>query len=191
VIDKDGSLIIDSKDTSWLKITATLTMQLKQNTSNTSDNESNYSDPDDTITGIKENGRNMSNISSMGNIKDGTMVVSKHNGDSPNGIHVHGSLVIDSVKITSWDPEKKKVIDFGFGKRPGEEHTKSDYDTAEPRAFIRVSKDATGTTNITNSEIGYLGYSCSRCAGLSYYGGDGSLIKKLKKTWLNQLETVF
>jgi parallel beta-helix repeat protein len=69
------------------------------------------------------------------------------------------------------------VIDFGFGKRPGEEHTKSDYDTAEPRGFIRVSKDATGTTNITNSEIAYLGYSCSRCAGLSYYGGDGSIIK--------------
>ena len=69
---------------------------------------------------------------------------------------------------------KKEIIDFDFGKRPGEEHTKSKYDTAEPRAFIRVSKDATGTTNITNSEIAYLGYSCSRCAGLSYYGGDGS-----------------
>ena len=178
VIDKDGSLIIDSKDTSWLKITATPTTQLKQNTSNTADEESNYSDSDDTITlnytGVKENERNMSNISIL---KDGTLVVSKHNGDNPNGIHVHGSLVIDSVKITSWDPEKKKVIDFGFGKRPGEEHTKSDYDTAEPRGFIRVSKDATGTTNITNSEIAYLGYSCSRCAGLSYYGGDGSIIK--------------
>ncbi len=177
VIGKDASLIIDSKDTSWLKITATPTMQLKKNTTNAADNESNYSDPDDTNTGIKENVRNMSNISSADNIKDGAIVVSKHNGDSPNGIHVHGSLVIDSVKITSWDSEKKKVIDFGFGKRPGEEHTKSDYDTAEPRAFIRVSKDATGTTNITNSEIGYLGYSCSRCAGLSYYGGDGSIIK--------------
>ena len=181
VIDKDGSLIIDSKDTSWLKITATPTMQLKQNTPNATDKESNYSDSDDTITfnhpGIKENVRNMSNFSSISNIKDDTIVVSKHNGDNPNGIHVHGSLVIDSVKITSWDSEKKKIIDFGFGKRPGEEHTKSDYDTAEPRAFIRVSKDATGTTNITNSEIGYLGYSCSRCAGLSYYGGDGSIIK--------------
>jgi len=178
VVGKDGSLIIDSNDTSWLKITATPTMQLKQNESNTTDEEPNYSDSEDTTnlnnTPTSENVRNMSNVSG---IKDGTIVVSKHNGDNPNGIHVHGSLVIDSVKITSWDPEKKKVIDFGFGKRPGEEHTKSEYDTAEPRGFIRVSKDATGTTNITNSEIGYLGYSCSRCAGLSYYGGDGSIIK--------------
>ena len=175
VIGKDGSLFIDSKDTSWLKITATPTMQLKKNMVITQDEEPNYSDSESSVisnhTSIKENVHNISNI------KDGTIVVSKHNGDSPNGIHVHGSLVIDSVKITSWDPEKKKVIDFGFGKRPGEEHTKSDYDTAEPRAFIRVSKDATGTTNITNSEIGYLGYSCSRCAGISYYGGDGSIIK--------------
>jgi parallel beta-helix repeat protein len=103
--------------------------------------------------------------------------VSKNNGNNPNGIHVRGSLIIDSVKITSWDPEKNDVIGFAYGKRPGEEHTKSDYDTAEPRAFIRVSKDATGTTNITNSEVGYLGYSCSRCAGLSYYGGEGSVIQ--------------
>ncbi len=178
VIDKHSSLIIDSKDTSWLKITATPTMQLKQQVSNNTDEETNYSNSGDTVTlndtGVKQN---VQNISSVSSIKDGTLVVSKHNGDNPNGIHVHGSLVIDSVKITSWDPEKMNVIDFGFGKRPGEEHTKSDYDTAEPRGFIRVSKDATGTTNITNSEIAYLGYSCSRCAGLSYYGGDGSIIK--------------
>ena len=38
-------------------------------------------------------------------------------------------------------------------------------------------KYAIGTTNITNSEIAYLGYSCSRCSGLSYYGGEGSVIK--------------
>ena len=178
VIDKNSSLIIDSKDTSWLKITATPTMQLKQQGANNTNEETTFSNSEDNTisddTRINENAQNMSNISSL---KDGTLVVSKHNGDNPNGIHVHGSLVIDSVKITSWDPGKKKVIDFGFGKRPGEEHTKSDYDTAEPRGFIRVSKDATGTTNITNSEIAYLGYSCSRCAGLSYYGGDGSIIK--------------
>lgn len=133
---------------------------------------------DDTATvvrsDIKSNTKNISNNSRIG---DGTIVVSKHNGDNPNGIHVHGSLKIDSVKITSWDSEKNDVIGFDFGKRPGEEHTKSDYDTAEPRPFIRVSKDAIGTTNITNSELAYLGYSCSRCSGLSYYGGEGSVIK--------------
>jgi mannuronan 5-epimerase len=71
-------------------------------------------------------------------------------------------------------PETKDVIKFDFGKRAGEEHTKSDYDTAEPRAFIRISKDATGTSNITNSEIAYLGYSCSRTILL---WGEGSVLK--------------
>ena len=173
VIDKDSSLIIESSDTSWLKITATPTIQLKKSASVTED--SNYSD--DTLTVLQNNsGPNLNNGSNTTKIENGTVTVSKNNGDNPNGIHVHGSLKIDSVKITSWDSEKNDVIKFDYGKRPGEEHTKSDYDTAEPRAFIRVSKDATGTTDITNSEIAYLGYSCSRCAGLSYYGGEGSEI---------------
>jgi len=64
-----------------------------------------------------------------------------------------------------------------LGKRPGEELTKSSYDTILPRPFIRVSNDASGMTNITNSEIAYLGYSCSRCSGISYYGGIGSIVK--------------
>jgi mannuronan 5-epimerase len=174
VIDKDSSLIIDSSDASWLKITATPTIQLKKSASVTED--SNYSD--DTLTVLQNNsGPNLNNGSNTTKIENGTVTVSKNNGDNPNGIHVHGSLKIDSVKITSWDSEKNDVIKFDYGKRPGEEHTKSDYDTAEPRAFIRVSKDATGTTDITNSEIAYLGYSCSRCAGLSYYGGEGSEIR--------------
>lgn len=176
LIDKKGGLIIDSVDTSWLKIVSTPTMQLKQESPNMTDEESNQSD--DTIIVIK-NSSNSNENDKANNLKvqNGIVVVSKHNGDNPNGIHVHGSLTIDSVKITSWDPMKKDVVKFDYGKRPGEEHTKSDYDTAEPRAFIRVSKDATGTTNITDSEIAYLGYSCSRCAGISYYGGEGSVIK--------------
>jgi mannuronan 5-epimerase len=176
VIGKKASLIIDSTDTSWLKIVSTPTMQLKQKSANMTEEEADYSD--DTLTVIMTDMNSNASISNnFTDVKNGTIVVSKHNGDNPNGIHVHGSLKIDSVKITSWDPEKNDVVKFGFGKRPGEEHTKSDYDTAEPRAFIRVSKDATGTTNITNSEIAYLGYSCSRCAGISYYGGEGSIIK--------------
>ncbi len=84
--------------------------------------------------------------------------MSRNNGNNPNGIHVFGSLKIDSVKITSWNPEKNEVITFDLGKRPGEEDTKLKYDTIEPSPFIRVSNEATGTTNITNSEIAYLGY---------------------------------
>lgn len=174
IIDKDGTLIIDSSDTSWLKIIAHPTIQIKEPASVTED--TNYSDDAITVTQYT-NASNSNSTSNVSTIRNGTITVSKHNGDNPNGIHVHGSLKIDSVKITSWDPEKNDVIKFDYGKRHGEEHTKSDYDTAEPRAFIRVSKDATGTTNITNSEIAYLGYSCSRCAGLSYYGGEGSEIR--------------
>jgi mannuronan 5-epimerase len=165
VVEREGSLIIDPFDTSWLKITATPTLQIKGQSQANEDTEN------DTASGKVI-------IEDTNNTKGKEVIaVSKHNGDNPNGIHVHGSLKIDSVKITSWDPEKKDVVKLAFGKRPGEEHTKSDYDTAEPRAFIRISKLATGTTNITNSELAYLGYSCSRCAGLSYYGGEGSVIK--------------
>ncbi len=181
VVEKAGGLVIDSNDTSWLKITSSPTLQLKNESGNksnvkniTSENKSNVKNQSFVEETLDVNASNNKNIDSKN--QTDVIIVSKHNGDNPNGIHVHGYLKIDSVKITSWDPEKNDVIRFGFGKRPGEEHTKSDYDTAEPRAFIRVSKDATGTTNITNSELAYLGYSCSRCAGLSYYGGEGSLI---------------
>jgi len=173
VIEKEAGLIIDSKDTSWLKLVPVPTTQKIQQS-----NETKSKIPVTTDGGILHvvsyslDGTNYG----YGN-RTSPIVVSKNNGDNPNGIHVHGSLKIDSVKITSWDPETKDVIVFDFGKRPGEEHTKSDYDTAEPRGFIRVSKDATGTTDITDSEIAYLGYSCSRCSGLSYYGGEGSVIK--------------
>lgn len=172
-VGKNAGLIIDSNDTSWLKIVPIPTIQIKKPTKVTE-----YTDySDNTLTVIQSVGKdNTSRTNNVTVIENGTVTVSKNNGDNPNGIHVHGSLKIDSVKITSWDPEKNDVIRFDFGKRLGEEHTKSDYDTAQPRAFIRVSKDATGTTDISNSEIAYLGYSCSRCAGLSYYGGEGSQI---------------
>ena len=104
------------------------------------------------LASTQNNSNTNNNVSTSSNEQQ-PVLVSKNNGNNPNGIHVRGSLTIDSVKITSWDPEKNDVIGFAYGKRPGEEHTKSDYDTAEPRAFIRVSKEATGTTNITNSEL--------------------------------------
>ncbi len=152
-IEKGAALIIDSSDTSWLKMVATPTLQLKPNmTQNITTDQTSDSD-------------------------DNTVVVSKNNRNNPNGIHVRGSLKIDGVRVTSWDPETNDVVKFKIGKRTGEEHTKTDYDTAEPRPFIRVSSQATGTTNITNSEIAYLGYSCSRCSGISYYGGERSVIK--------------
>jgi parallel beta-helix repeat protein len=101
---------------------------------------------------------------------------------TPYNIDVHGGLKIDSVKITSWNTLTNNYAttngtrhDLGVGKSestvPG-----------APRPFITVEKDATGTTDITNSEIAYLGYekgsfSGSGTAGLNYYGGDGSILK--------------
>ncbi|HTH22418.1 MAG TPA: hypothetical protein VL854_09395, partial [Nitrososphaeraceae archaeon] len=43
VVDKEGSLIIDSSDTSWLKIIPTPTVQLKQKSANATE-DTNYSD---------------------------------------------------------------------------------------------------------------------------------------------------
>ena len=184
VIEKEGGLIIDSSDTTWLKLVPTPTIQpakqlvplVEENGTDTYDEAQVEGVVASKLVSTQNKTININTVNASSNDQK-PILVSKNNGNNPNGIHVRGSLTIDSVKITSWDPEKNDVIGFAYGKRPGEEHTKSDYDTAEPRAFIRVSKEATGTTNITNSELGYLGYSCSRCSGLSYYGGEGSVIQ--------------
>jgi aldose sugar dehydrogenase len=73
-------------------------------------------------------------------------------------------LIIDSVKITSWDTNK------------------NDYARANgtiPRSYILVNY-GNGTTNITNSELAYLGYQHARSFGLTYYTGAGSIIKNNK-----------
>lgn len=185
-IEKDGELVIDSTDTSWLKIVPTLTIQKSgqtglsgaENNDDTNDDDQDVNANSYPILHTKENNSyNSHNANNSNTNEQKPVIVNKNNGDSPNGIHVFGSLKIDSVKITSWNPEKKEVITFELGKRPGEELTKSSYDTVVPRPFIRVSNEASGTTNITNSEIAYLGYSCSRCSGISYYGGIGSIVK--------------
>lgn len=177
-IEKGATLIIDSSDTFWLKISSTPTIQKKSSTLITKEVEANMtSSPEDIVIQGETTSLIRGKLLETKKTNGPIITVSKNNNDNPNGIHVHGSLVIDSVKITSWDPEVNDVIKFRVGKRQGEENTKSDYDTIEPRAFIRISRDATGTTNITNSEIAYLGYSCSKCSGISYYGGVGSIVK--------------
>ena len=97
-----------------------------------------------------------------------------------NGIEVHGSLKIDSVKITSWNPELNDYVKFKVKKIPPDEGEEAPYDKI-PRPFIRVEHGATGTTDITNSELAYLGYEVTEGggggSGLNYYGGDGSIIR--------------
>jgi parallel beta-helix repeat protein len=90
-------------------------------------------------------------------------------------IQVSGSLKVDSVKITSWNP---KTNDYALTPDSERHGTKTHVGT--PRPYIRVEEGATGTTDITNSEIAYLGYEAGVGAGRSgfrYDGGDGSIIR--------------
>jgi parallel beta-helix repeat protein len=105
----------------------------------------------------------------------------------PYNIDVHGSLKIYSVKITSWDPTinnyamtngSREAVPLGtIGATP------NGYiiHYGAPRGFIKVEHDATGTTDITNSEIAYLGYESGvsdiGSGGLNYYGANGSVIR--------------
>jgi parallel beta-helix repeat protein len=77
-------------------------------------------------------------------------------------LEVLGNLRIDSVKISSWNTTANN-----YTSTDGEIH----------RASIAILPEAKGKTDITNSEISYLGYHASLRQGLSYYGGDGSTIK--------------
>jgi len=91
-------------------------------------------------------------------------------------IDVHGSLKIDSVKVTSWDPTTNYYA-VTNGSRTGS----GVFILGTPRPSIVVENNATGTTDLTNSEIAYLGYEQGKHKGGSglsyYYGGDGSIIR--------------
>jgi poly(beta-D-mannuronate) C5 epimerase len=96
-----------------------------------------------------------------------------------NGIEVFGSLKIDSVKVTSWDLSLNNYA-INEGKRIFN-GTEYDVQLGSPRPFISVKAEATGTTDITNSEIAYLGYEEGigegPVVGLTYFGGNGSIIR--------------
>ena len=47
----------------------------------------------------------------------------------------------------------------------------------ELRPYIKIDSGATGSTIIRNSELAYLGYSCNGCEGVSFNGGDYSILK--------------
>ena len=98
--------------------------------------------------------------------------------DSVNSITVLGNLIIDSVKISSWDPETLDYIEFEYDILPSREFEHTGID-AISRPYIKIEEETTGTANITNSEIAYLGYECGGgCSGISYYGSNGTSIVK-------------
>ena len=98
--------------------------------------------------------------------------------DNVNHITVLGNLIIDSVKISSWDPETRDYIKFQYDILPDREHEHTGID-AVPRPYVRIEDETIGTANITNSEISYLGYECGGgCSGISYYGSNGTSVVK-------------
>ena len=100
-------------------------------------------------------------------------------GASAYKVDVHGSLKVDSVKITSWDSARNYYA-VTNGTRIPNGSGGYEVHVGASRPFIRIEKDATGTTDITNSEIAYLGYEGGvgvAVTGLYYLGGDGSVLR--------------
>jgi hypothetical protein len=108
------------------------------------------------------------------------------------GIHVKGSLKIDSVKVSSWNPFTNNFAMSNGSRERGSDLTRQCghscsievKDTlthhGSPRPYIIIEPKATGTTNITNSYIGYLGYEAGwgkKAEGLHYNAGDGSIVR--------------
>jgi hypothetical protein len=58
-----------------------------------------------------------------------------------NVIEVHGSLKIDSIKVTSWDS-----FTNDFARNPGSRDlSENQVEIGTPRPYISVESDATGT----------------------------------------------
>jgi mannuronan 5-epimerase len=96
-------------------------------------------------------------------------------GNTAYPILISGSLKIDSTKITSWNPTTNNYTLSPDSHRDG-----TDVQIGTPRPYIIINADATGTTDITNSEIAYLGYESGYGGGLTglrYEGGHGSTIR--------------
>ena len=108
------------------------------------------------------------------------------------GIHVLGSLKIDSVQLTSWNPATNYYAMSNGSRESSGPATKACGSNCPiavkdklthhgaPRPYIRIESGAAGTTNITNSYIGYIGYEAGwgkMTPGLQYNAGDGSIIR--------------
>jgi mannuronan 5-epimerase len=95
-------------------------------------------------------------------------------GGKAHSIEVSGSLKIDRVKVTSWDPKINDYIKLRSDKMPLEgtkelvENNKID-NSKVPRPYIFINS-STGSNEITNSELAYLGYDCNdyMCHGLTF-----------------------
>ena len=96
-------------------------------------------------------------------------------GETAYGIRVLGGLKIDSVKISSWNPNTNDYEKFEVEKEDGAKG--ADY-AKKPRPFITLDEKSTSSTEITNSEIAYLGYFSdgNYGYGLTFFGGNKNLL---------------
>ena len=99
-------------------------------------------------------------------VADGVTFQMTSNGDNlqylkiagANGIIVYGKILINGVKITSWDVSEDDII-------------QQDMNGTISRAYIQF--DASEGAQILNSEFGYLGYDEPGRRGFDLYGGGG------------------
>jgi parallel beta-helix repeat protein len=99
-------------------------------------------------------------------VDDGVTFEMTSNGDNlqylklagANGIIVNGKILIDGVKITSWDVSKGDLI-------------QQDTNGTISRGYIQFA--ASEGSQILNSEFGYLGYDELGRRGFDLYGGGG------------------
>ncbi|MFL6523578.1 MAG: right-handed parallel beta-helix repeat-containing protein [Nitrososphaera sp.] len=75
-----------------------------------------------------------------------------------NGIIVYGKILINGVKVTSWDVSDDDVV-------------QQDMNGTIPRGYIQFA--ASEGSQILNSEFGYLGYNELGRRGFDLYGGGG------------------
>jgi mannuronan 5-epimerase len=96
-------------------------------------------------------------------------------GKTAYELRVLGGLKIDSVRISSWNPETNDYVKFEAEKEDGAKG--ADY-AKKPRPFIRVDEKSTSSTEITNSEIAYLGYLSdgNYGYGITFFGGNKNLL---------------
>lgn len=99
--------------------------------------------------------------------EDASIAITSHDTswlkiETPHGLVSYGDVLIDSVKLTSWNSTINS-----YAQTNGQ----------QPRSFLVVPEHAPGQMNITNSEIAYLGYGVNHMTGISYYSGHGSIVK--------------
>ena len=115
---------------------------------------------------IEDSGNGQYILNANLDVADGVTFEMTSNGDGlqylkvagANGIIVNGKILIDGVKITSWDVSQDDII-------------QQDMNGTISRGYVQFA--ASEGAQILNSEFGYLGYDELGRRGFDLYGGGG------------------